>query len=280
MNTAISQQLRTIFQKGSKTYFYSSLFFPENVKADVFALYSFVRTADDFVDQLPPRAAEFKAFRKAYVQSLKGKTSNNVVIESFVRLQTKRKFDPAWVKSFLDTMEHDLTRTTYPTMEDSISYMHGSAEVIGLMMSQILSLPPVAHSSAKLLGRAMQYVNFIRDIAEDNSLERTYFPQKELKKYRLPSLQKEIVSTRQDNFEAFIHAQIKQYEAWSRQGEEGYVHIPRRYLIPIKTANDLYCWTARRIAERPMVVFEKKVKPSLARIIFTLGKNMILVQGK
>jgi len=277
MNTTIHRQLRTIFKNGSRTYFYSSLFFPDDVRDDVFALYSFVRTADDLVDQTPPQTARFRAFRKAYEQSLKGKTSNNVVIESFVRLQIKRKFDPVWVKSFLAAMERDLTQITYPTMKDSIAYMHGSAEVIGLMMSQILDLPHTAHTTARYLGRAMQYVNFIRDITEDNALGRTYFSQTELKKYHLPSLRKEDVITRRADFVAFLHAQIKQYEVWSKKGEEGYAFIPRRYLIPIKTANDLYSWTARKIAKQPMIVFEQKVKPSLARIIFTLLKNMILI---
>ena len=38
-----------IFKQGSKTYFYSSIFFPASVKQDVFTLYAFVRKADDFV---------------------------------------------------------------------------------------------------------------------------------------------------------------------------------------------------------------------------------------
>ncbi len=37
----------TIFRNGSRTYFHTSLFFPPDIRQDVFALYAFVRTADD-----------------------------------------------------------------------------------------------------------------------------------------------------------------------------------------------------------------------------------------
>lgn len=44
---------RTIFQKGSNTYFNSSFFFPKQVQERVFTLYAFVRRADDIVDAQP-----------------------------------------------------------------------------------------------------------------------------------------------------------------------------------------------------------------------------------
>ena len=275
MTNQIPQQLHKIFKNGSRTYFYSSIFFPDAVKADVFALYSFVRTADDFVDQTPPQAKQFKKFRRDYETSLDGSSSGSLVIDSFVELQKKREFDPKWVEVFLDAMELDLKQKTYSKMQDTISYMHGSAEVIGLMMSKILDLPADAYSAAKYLGRSMQYVNFIRDIQEDNQLGRVYFPQTELKKYGLTSLEQSMVEKHPEQFTTFMHAQIAQYEEWSRQGQAGYSSIPRRFLIPIKTANDLYHWTATEIAKRPIVVFERKVKPSIGRVLFTLLKNIV-----
>lgn len=53
--TVIDRTIYDIFKRGSKTYFYSTLFFPPDVKARVFSLYSFVRTADDLVDSVPQR---------------------------------------------------------------------------------------------------------------------------------------------------------------------------------------------------------------------------------
>ena len=49
----IDRTLQSIFRAGSRTYYYSTLFFPPEVKQDVFTLYSFVRVADDYVDSVP-----------------------------------------------------------------------------------------------------------------------------------------------------------------------------------------------------------------------------------
>jgi phytoene synthase len=54
---------------------------------------------------------------------------------------------------------------------------------------------------------------------------------------------------------------------WQREAERGYHFIPYRYLLPIKTAADMYIWTARRIERNPMIVYEGKVKPPKARIV-------------
>ena len=51
------------FRQGSKTYFNSTRFFPEPVRSDVFLLYGFVRTADDFVDAVPQDRNGFERFR-------------------------------------------------------------------------------------------------------------------------------------------------------------------------------------------------------------------------
>jgi phytoene synthase len=61
----------SIFRRGSRTYFYSSLFFPEPLRSDVFALYAFVRKADDFVDALPGMPVEFHSFCASYREALK-----------------------------------------------------------------------------------------------------------------------------------------------------------------------------------------------------------------
>jgi phytoene synthase len=52
------------FRKGSRTYFTSSLFFPPVIRADVYALYAFVRASDDFEDSVPQDPAGFRAFRR------------------------------------------------------------------------------------------------------------------------------------------------------------------------------------------------------------------------
>ena len=84
-----------VFRAGSTTYFNSSLFFPPAMRAEVFALYGFVRVADNFVDAVPQQAAEFRRFTEQSRAALAGTPANDAIIDDFVALARRREFDPA-----------------------------------------------------------------------------------------------------------------------------------------------------------------------------------------
>jgi phytoene synthase len=265
-----------IFRRGSRTYFYSSIWFPDAVRRDVFALYAFVRSADDFVDAVPQDGPGFFAFRSRYEAALRGEASGDPVIDPFIQLMHRRDFDPAWVAAFLDAMQQDLSVSRYETLEQTIGYMYGSAEVVGLMMSRILGLAPEASESARMLGRAMQYINFIRDIAEDLDLGRTYFPAVELERFDLSNLSSDEVLARPEAFRAFLRGQLDYYFAWQSEAEVGFRFIPYRTRIPVRTASELYKWTGRKIWADPAVVFRRKVKPSRSRVFGEVIRSVML----
>ena len=266
---------KRIFKNGSKTYYYSSFFFPPPVKEDVFKLYSFVRTADDYVDTIPQMKTEFYAFRELYEYSLKEEITGNPVIDGFREVMVRRELEPSWVDAFLNSMEADLYIKSYETIESLGKYLYGSAEVVGLMMAKIMGLPPESYDSAMYLGRAMQFVNFIRDIDEDLWLDRNYFPRIDFEEYYLKSLNPEDARKNPDGFIRFVRKQLNQFSDWQMKAEEGFKFIPKRYLIPIKTASEMYKWTAKVIYEDPFIVYDKKVKPSIPRIVATVGMNTV-----
>jgi 15-cis-phytoene synthase len=264
------------FKKGSTTYFNSSIFFPKSVKYDVFALYGFVRKVDDFVDSIPQQTDKFYAFKDAYYKTLKGGKTDDIILGSFVELMKRKSFDPLWIDAFLKSMELDLLKSNYRTMEELLIYIYGSAEVIGLMMSSIMGLEAGSSDYARYLGRAMQFINFIRDIKEDIELGRIYLP---LSRSGLKNLDKKHTLKKRDLFIEFIRKQIKQYNEWQYEAERGFAYIPHRYLVPIKTASDMYKWTAGEIYKDPFVVYERKVKPVKSRIIITILKNFFSAGG-
>lgn len=260
-------QHEQIFKSGSRTYYNSSRFFPKKLREDVFILYGFVRVADNFVDATPQNPEGFYRFCSLYREAAAGKPAGELIIDSYVDLARRRQFDPAWTDAFLASMEMDLTRSTYDTLEDTLAYIYGSAEVIGLFMSRIMDLDHEAERSAALLGRAMQYINFIRDIDEDLSLGRRYLP---LADTPLTSLTEQEARNNRDAFCGFIRREISRYDQWQAEAETGYRYIPRRYRIPIQAAAEMYRWTSRQIAKDPFRVYREQVKP---------GKPRILLQG-
>jgi phytoene synthase len=241
-------------------------------------LYSFVRVVDDCVDVIPQQKDRFETLRQAwltaeaapYFKTLPqpGDTTDERIIKNIVYLSRKYNFDRAWIGAFFDSMQADFDDKTYQTLEDTLGYVYGSAEVIGLMMSSLLGLDPRAYEAARMQGRAMQYINFIRDIAEDAALGRCYFPADELKAYEL-DLSKEIPAANKAAFGDFMHDQLQRYDQWQTAARQGYGYLPRHLRAPIETAAEMYDWTARQIGSEPFVVFRRQVKPTKRRLVIS-----------
>lgn len=262
---------KSIFKAGSRTYYRSSQYFPKEIRQDVTTLYAFVRVVDDMVDSLPQQAAEFQAFRKDYREALKGRDSINPLIQNFVDLARRRHFDPAWAEAFFSSMEADLTKRAYQSLDELLEYTYGSAEVIGLFMLKIMDLPDEASEGARALGRAMQYINFIRDIAEDFDLGRRYLPLTE----GLTHLSREEAERHPEEFCRFIRTHGANFLQAMDQAREAFRFLPRRVLIPVATASDLYEWTCRTIMKKPHLVWTKKVKPGQLTILKVYWKNRL-----
>lgn len=276
---------RDIFKKSSTTFYLSSKFFPEIIRRDVLDLYSFVRLADDYVDMIPADSDGFYRLRRIWMDANKNKVFSTKKLETdsigeraiknMMRLVEQRSVQKEWVEEFLNSMQSDLVVKEYKTIKDSLRYVYGSAEVVGLMMCRIMDLPEEAEEAAMMQGRALQWINFIRDIDEDNNLGRQYFPSHDLKNFNLKDLSQKTAATQPEDFAEFVQYQIDRYKKWQAQARQGYKFIPKRLRIPIQAAADANRWVANEIGKNPMVVFEKKVKPSRLLIIKSAVKHTV-----
>ncbi len=177
------------------SYYIWTLFFPKEIKEDVFTLYAFVRVPDDIVDSVVLSEDEKKRdisdfcrlFWKHYEWEVEqiGKREREVVIGEWCELFHRYEMPKEWIEAFLDAMIADTKKKSYRTYEELQTYMYGSAEVIGLMMCKIIWYDQAQEKevfrTARLLWEAMQYTNFLRDINEDYlDLGRLYIPEDRL----------------------------------------------------------------------------------------------------
>ncbi|MES2971607.1 MAG: phytoene/squalene synthase family protein [Patescibacteria group bacterium] len=274
-----------IFKKGSITYYFSSKFFTKKVREDVFKLYSFVRIADDYVDAIPQQTQQFHKLRKLWNQAKLAPPTNHQlptisslnerVARNMIDVTRKYDFQTEWIEAFLDAMQADIDKKTYKTLDDTLGYVYGSAEVIGLMMAKIMRLPKESFEAAQMQGRAMQWINFIRDIEEDNALDRQYFPQSDLEKFGIKDLSSKTSRAHPEKFKEFMRFQLSRYYDWQTEAYKGYKFIPRRLRVPLATAADVYNWTARKIDKNPLTVFEQKVKPGSGRVLIRACRQLL-----
>ncbi len=264
-----------IFRRGSTTFFASSLFFPPAVRAKVTTLYAFVRTADDYVDAVPQQEEAFRAFCERYVSARGGTPSGDPTIDAFCQLAQDCGFALDWVDAFLAAMAQDLWKRTYASLEETEAYMYGSAEVVGLMMARVLELSDAALPYARLLGRSLQFINFLRDIAEDLAMGRCYLPTADIQRAGLASLEAYEAQAKPEAFAAFVGEQIARYRRWRQDAEPGFSLIPPRTRAAVLTAAAMYDYTACVIAADPMVVYRRRVKPRRAQVLLSACTNLV-----
>ena len=151
--------------------------------ASIYAIYGFVRYADEIVDTFHDhdKASLLARFKADTYKSIDEGISLNPVLHSFQQVVNQFNIDLDLIEAFLVSMEMDLSKTDYAD-PDYKKYIYGSAEVVGLMCLKVFLdgdeeeykrlLEP-----AKSLGSAFQKVNFLRDIKSDyDERGRVYFP--------------------------------------------------------------------------------------------------------
>ena len=172
-----------------RTYYLATLLLPAWKRPYVHALYGFARYADEIVDDLAStltdveKACWLTGWGEQLLRDVADGTSSHPISRAVV--DTVRRWDIplSHIEDFLASMRMDLTVTDYKTYDDLMTYVHGSAAVIGLQMVPILEpLVPreVVDPYAADLGIAFQLSNFLRDVGEDLQRGRVYLPLEDL----------------------------------------------------------------------------------------------------
>jgi phytoene synthase len=156
----------------------------------IYAIYGFVRLADEIVDSFEgyPQRELLERFKADTYRALEEKISLNPVLHAFQETVRKYAIDRSLIDTFLASMEMDLTDSAHDQSSYEL-YILGSAEVVGLMCLKVFvdgneqQYTHLTYSAMKL-GSAFQKINFLRDLSADfHTLGRTYFPDVDLRHF-------------------------------------------------------------------------------------------------
>lgn len=172
----ITQRYSTSFTLGIKTL-------DKKFHLPVYAVYGFVRYADEIVDTFhdKDKSALLARFKKDTYEAIETGISLNPVLHAFQLIVNKYKISLDLIEAFLKSMEMDLDFKAY-TDAHYQEYIYGSAEVVGLMCLKVFcegdqEMYDKLREPACKLGSAFQKVNFLRDIKSDfEERGRVYFP--------------------------------------------------------------------------------------------------------
>jgi len=172
----ITKRYSTSFSLGIRTL-------EERFRMPIYAIYGFVRFADEIVDTFNrDDAAELlQEFKNDTYKAIDKKISLNPVLHSFQLCVNTYGIEKSLIDTFLHSMEMDLSEVAYDR-EGYETYILGSAEVVGLMCLRVFcegnnEMYQDLKPSAMKLGAAFQKINFLRDLHNDyKGLGRVYFP--------------------------------------------------------------------------------------------------------
>lgn len=174
---------RLITRRYSTSFSLGIRLFHKRFRAPIYAIYGFVRFADEIVDTFHefPKRALLDRFRSDTYAAIEEGISLNPVLQSFQQVVRQYGIERELIDAFLHSMEMDLDQNKYNTAAYN-EYIYGSAEVVGLMCLRVFCEGDTARyealkAPARRLGAAFQKINFLRDIKSDyDERERIYFP--------------------------------------------------------------------------------------------------------
>jgi phytoene/squalene synthetase len=225
-----------------------------SIRQDIYNIYGFVRFADEIVDSFHEYDKTYllDKFQADWDDAMEHKISLNPILNSFQHTVHKYDIPKHLIDAFMKSMRQDLDKKVYLTHEEYKEYIYGSADVVGLMCLKVFvkgdeQKYEELKSSAMSLGSAFQKVNFLRDLKADfEDLDRTYFPDADLKNLDEVSKQKIIAEIEHD----------------FKLGLEGIAKLPMEAKFGVFTAYKYYSKLLHKLKRTPSV----KIKNARIRI--------------
>jgi len=200
---------RIITRNYSTSFSMGILAFDKEYRDPIYAIYGFVRYADEIVDTFHDfdKKVLLDEFMRDTWLALERKISLNPVLDAFQETVRKYNIGHDLITAFLESMAMDLEEIEYAET-DFNEYIYGSAEVVGLMCLKVFCdgdavMYEKLKAPAKRLGAAFQKINFLRDIGDDyHARGRTYFPNLNLGISLDEKAKKEIEADIESDFQA------------------------------------------------------------------------------
>ena len=155
-----------------------------DVRPAVYALYGFLRGADELVDgpaalDATPdeRRAALSAWQRALADGVAAGASDHPVIGALVDAGRRHDLPLGELDVYMDSMRVDCEpRVRLLTRGALDTYMNGSAAAVGRVMAPLIGVPAAQREDVARLGVAFQLTNFLRDAHEDFAMDRVYLP--------------------------------------------------------------------------------------------------------
>ncbi|MCO6164184.1 phytoene/squalene synthase family protein [Flavobacterium sp. NRK F7] len=261
---------KTITRKYSTSFSLAIKMLAPEIQDDIYAIYGFVRCADEIVDTFEGYEQELllDEFEVEYQKALERRISLNPVLNAFQHVVHRYGLYDL-VPPFMKSMRMDLTKKEYNSIAEYEEYIFGSADVVGLMCLKVFvkgdeNKYNELKDSAMKLGSAFQKVNFLRDLQHDyENLGRVYFPGINFSSLTNANKEQIVAEINSDFEEAF----------------KGILRLPTEAKFGVYTAYRYYKSLMQKINKtQPEEFLSKRISVSNPLKLVILGKSYLRYQ--
>lgn len=181
--TPALRHCRTVTRQRARNFYYGLKLLPQPQRWALFAVYAWMRAADDLVDSAHGHATaavqlQIDDFRAATNAALAGNPVNDDSLwRALADISSRFHLPSDYFNSMLDGQLDDLAHGRYETFDHLRNYCYRVASTVGLLCIEIWGYEdPVARDLAIDRGIAFQLTNIIRDYKQDYDAGRIYLP--------------------------------------------------------------------------------------------------------
>jgi phytoene synthase len=254
-----------ITRREAKNFAYGIMVLPRAKRQAIAAIYAFARRVDDVADgELPPEA------KQARLEELRAALDDDPADPVFTALRDARERfgiprDP--LAALVDGGLQDLEQSTYRDFAELRGYCEKVAGAVGLACVPVYGSDDTEH--AMTLGIALQLINIIRDVDEDQRLGRVYLPQDELAAFGVEEL------APSPQFRELMAFQAARARAHLAEGLRLLDSLDRRSALCVGTFAGLYRETLDRIEAGGFDVFGEKTRLSAPSKLAVLARGLL-----
>ncbi len=255
-----------ITRREAKNFAYGIMVLPRAKRQAIAAIYAYARRVDDVADgelSLKEKRAQLEELRAA----LEDEDPADPV---FVALRDARErfgIPREPLEALIDGGLQDTEQATYADFAELRGYCEKVAGAVGLACVPVYGSDDTEH--AMTLGIALQLINIIRDVDEDQQLGRVYLPQDELAAFEV----EELAPTPQ--FRELMAFEAERARTHLALGLRLLDSLDRRSALCVGTFAGLYRETLDRIEANGFDVFGEKTRLSTPRKLAVVARGLL-----
>lgn len=182
------KKINQIVRASGTSFYWGMKLLSRDRKRAMFAIYAFCRTVDDIADNDQKKKIKLSQLKdwKYKINKLYKNLPSDSITRELLRSKNKFGLKKEDFLSIVEGMQMDIVEEIiYPSKKKIELYCNRVAGAVGCLSMNIFGIKSdLGRSYAKILGKAFQFTNILRDLKEDSLRNRCYIPLDIIKKFK------------------------------------------------------------------------------------------------